>query len=167
MKKNRCRTHGISRVISISAIILPVFLVSLQCPTFAAELVRVKVKLANVRTGPGINYKKKWTAPRNYPYRVLKRTRGWIQVRDYEGFRDWIHKKLTDKKPAIIVNTKSANIYKGPGKKQPILFTSDRGVPYRVLSRQGKWLKIRHSDGDEGWILRTQVWGAVKAKTKL
>ncbi len=167
MGSSICRIRRILGAISISAIILPAFLISAQDSALAADLVRVKVKIANVRSGPGTKYKKKWSAPRNYPYMVLKRKGRWIQVRDYEGYKDWIHRNLTDKRPAVIVKEKSADIRKGPGKNHPIAFTSDRGVPYLVLGKRGGWFKVRHADGDEGWISRSQVWGALKVKTKM
>ncbi|MDP6482787.1 MAG: SH3 domain-containing protein, partial [Nitrospinota bacterium] len=76
----------------------------------AAQVVRIKSKTANVRSGPGTRFKKVWTAPQNYPYRVIKRRGRWLKVRDYEGYKDWVHKGLTDGKHAVIVKVKSANI---------------------------------------------------------
>lgn len=125
----------------------------------AAEMVRVKVKTANVRSGPGTKYEKVWQVPKNYPYRVLKRQGRWLHVRDFEGFEDWIYGPLTDHKAAVVVNVKRANIRKGPGTNYPILFTTEQGVPFRVLAKRRKWVKVRHSDGDEGWIFRRLLWG--------
>ena len=133
----------------------------------ASELVRIKSKTANVRTGPGTKFKKVWTAPKNYPYRVLQRKGRWINVRDYQGYKDWVHVALTDQKPAVVVKVKSANVRKGPGKYRPIIFTADKGVPFLVVGKRGGWLKVRHADGDEGWISRKVIWGASLMLSKL
>ena len=133
----------------------------------ASEVVRIKSKTANVRSGPGTRFKKVWTAPQNYPYRVIKRKGRWLKVRDYEGYKDWVHKGLTDGKHAVIVKVKSANIRKGPSTDQPAIFTADKGVPFLVVGKKGSWLKVRHADGDEGWIARKLLWGASRDPSNL
>ncbi|MFQ5916342.1 MAG: SH3 domain-containing protein [Nitrospiraceae bacterium] len=128
-----------------------------------AEIVRVKVKLANIRSGPGTRFEKIWVVPRNYPYRVLKRQGKWLKVRDFEGFEDWIYGPLTDHKPAAVVKVNRANVRKGPGTNYPVLFRSDMGVPFLVLEKRGKWVKVRHADGERGWIFRKLLWGSFGA----
>ena len=39
-----------------------------------------------------------------------------------------------------------------------ILFKVDREVPLKVIKRKGRWLKIEHEDGDQGWIHASLVW---------
>lgn len=136
--------------------------VSLALPTsavHAAEMVRVKVKQANLRAGPGTRYKKVWKVPRNYPYRVLHRKGRWLKVRDFEGFEDWIYAPLTDRNPAAVVKVSRANIRKGPSTSHPVVFTADAGVAFRVLDKKGKWIKVRANDGDQGWIYKPLLWG--------
>ena len=70
-------------------------------------------------------------------------------------------------KHAVIVKVKSANIRKGPGADQPALFTADKGVPFLVVGKKGSWLKVRHADGDEGWIARKLLWGASRDPSNL
>jgi SH3-like domain-containing protein len=31
-------------------------------------------------------------------------------------------------------------------------------VPFKVLKKEGEWIRIVHADGDEGWIHRNLVW---------
>ena len=125
----------------------------------AAEMVRVKVKQANLRAGPGTQYKKVWKVPRNYPYRVLHRKGRWLKVRDFEGFEDWIYAPLTDRNPAVVVKVSRANVRKGPSTSHPVVFTADAGVVFRVIDKKGKWIKVRANDGDRGWIYKPLLWG--------
>jgi SH3-like domain-containing protein len=137
-------------------------LVLLQGTSQAAEIVRVKVKQANLRSGPGKQFEKMWNAPMNYPYQVTDRKGKWLKVQDFSGYEDWIYGPLTDDKSAVVVKVKQANVRKGSSTNDEIVFTADMGVPFLVLDKKGDWLKVRHEDGDEGWIYQTLVWGSSK-----
>ncbi|MFQ5913150.1 MAG: SH3 domain-containing protein [Nitrospinota bacterium] len=150
----------------ISILSVLAFLSCFSSGALAAEIVRVKVKAANTRLGPGTRFEKVWTAPMNYPYQVLKRKGRWLRVRDFDGYQEWIYRPLTDGKPAVVVKVKKANIRKRPTTKSPITFRADRGLPFRVLRKKGRWIKVRHADGDQGWIFERLVWGATNAKLR-
>lgn len=136
-----------------------VCLVSLQGVSWAAEMVRVKVKTANVRSGPGKKFNKVGKVPENYPYRIISRKGRWLKVRDFEGFEDWIYGPLTDKQPAAAVKVKRANVRQGPGTNHPIVLTADKGVAFRILAKKGDWVKVRTDEGDQGWVSRNLLWG--------
>ncbi|NIO11113.1 MAG: SH3 domain-containing protein [Deltaproteobacteria bacterium] len=157
------------RFLVISAILTS--FVVLDAPSLAAEMVRVKVKIANIRSGPGKKFDKVGKVPENYPYRVLGRRGKWLKVRDFEGFEDWIYAPLTDRNPAAAVKVPKANVRQGPGTNHPIILTADKGVAFRVLTKQGDWVKVRTDEGDEGWVSRSLLWGffefdSSKAKPK-
>jgi SH3-like domain-containing protein len=58
----------------------------------------------------------------------------------------------------VIVKNDRCNVRSGPGTENDILFTVDKGVPFKVLDKKGDWLHVAHADGDQGWIHRTLVW---------
>jgi SH3-like domain-containing protein len=126
-------------------------------PAFAERLA-VIVDTANIRRGPGTGYEILWQVGRYYPLEVVERRGDWLLFRDFEGDNGWIHKKLVRDTDAVITTVENCNIRSGPGTNNPVVFTAERGVAFRVLKRQGDWLKIRHPDGDEGWIYRKLVW---------
>lgn len=123
-----------------------------------AERLTVAVSVANVRSGPGKNYDLLWKAEKYYPFTVKEKIKGWHKVRDYEGYEGWVWGKLLEKIPAVITKKDKCNIRSGPGTKNDVLFSAERGVPFKVLKRKGQWIRIRHSDGDEGWIHSSLVW---------
>jgi len=88
----------------------------------------------------------------------LKKTNVWYHFRDFEEDEGWIHESLVNKTPTVITNSATANIRSGPGTKNKILFTVDKGIPFKILKRKGKWIHIQHADGDKGWIHKTLVW---------
>lgn len=56
----------------------------------------VKVDKANVRSGPGTHFKKKYFSPslKYYSYKELKRKGQWVKVLDEFGETGWIFRKL-------------------------------------------------------------------------
>jgi SH3-like domain-containing protein len=56
----------------------------------------VKDEKANVRTGPGTNYKQTSFSPalKYYSFRVLKIQGKWVRVQDEYGDKGWIYKPL-------------------------------------------------------------------------
>ena len=49
------------------------------------------------------------------------------------------------------------NLRSGPEKKYEVLFQLPQGYPLEVLSRKGKWLKVRDYENDKGWIYSSLV----------
>ena len=124
-----------------------------------AERVSVKADKANVRSGPGTGkYEVLWEVERYHPLEVVRRQGGWVFFRDFEGDEGWIHGKLLGKEATVITRTNMVNIRSGPGTQHDIVFKAERGVPFRVLERQGDWVHIQSADGDKGWIHKKLVW---------
>ena len=125
----------------------------------AAQRLAVKVPKANIRSGPGTKYEVLWQAERYYPVVVIQKKGQWVLFRDFEKDEGWIKKNLLDKTPTVITIKRECNIRSGPGTNFQILFkTEDKGVPFRILKRKGKWLYVQHADGDKGWIFKSLVW---------
>ena len=124
----------------------------------AAERLAVKVEVANIRSGPGTKFDILWQVQKYHPILTLKREGAWYQFQDFENDRGWIHESLVSDISAVITVRPKCNIRKGPGTGYAIAFTVENGVPFRVLERRGKWLKVQHADGDRGWIHLSLVW---------
>jgi len=123
-----------------------------------AERWAVGVSVANVRSGHGKNYDILWEIEKYHPLNVFKKSGQWYHFRDFEGDEGWIHKSLVRKIPSIITKKEKCNIRSGPGTGFSIVFTVEKGVPFKVIKRQGSWIYIQHADGDKGWIYKSLVW---------
>lgn len=124
----------------------------------AAERLTVEKAKVNVRSGPGTNYEMLWEAEANYPVTVVERKGKWVRFRDFEGYEGWIYGSLLGRTPSVVVKKGKCNVRSGPGKQHALIFTAEKGVPFRVLGRKGSWIRIRHADGDSGWIHKSLVW---------
>ena len=127
-------------------------------PVTAAERYAVTANIANIRSGPGTNHAVLFEAEKYYPLNVLKKAGNWFQVEDFEGDVGWIYKKLVQEMTTVITKKSKCNIRTAPSIKNQVVFISERGVPFLVLGKEGKWLHVRHSDGYEGWIHSSLVW---------
>lgn len=124
----------------------------------AAERMSVKVGLANVRTKPNAKSEVAWQVTKYHPFLILKKKGDWYECKDFEGDSGWVFKKLLVKKATVITLKENCNIRSGPSSKNQILYIVDREVPLKVIKRDGRWLKVEHEDGEQGWIHASLVW---------
>lgn len=123
-----------------------------------AERMAVIGSTANVRSGPGTDHAVIWKVEKYHPVNITKVSGKWYQFKDFENDIGWIHKSLVKKISTVITKKDKCNVREGPGAKYDVLFIVDRGVPFKVEKRQGKWIRIQHADGDAGWIHQSLVW---------
>ncbi len=141
-------------------IIFPVMAVLLIMPglTFAQQRLSVTASIANMRSGPGTKYDVLWQVEQYHPVKIVKKKGNWYKIKDFENDVAWIHESLLGKVKGVITNKAKCNVRAGATKTSKILFTVEKGVPFKVVSKKGNWLKIEHADGDVGWIYKTLVW---------
>lgn len=125
---------------------------------FARERLCVKSGIANMRSGPGTNYDVLWQVEQYHPVIIIKKKGNWYKIKDFENDEAWLHKSLLGKIESVITIKKKCNVRSKAGTKSRILFTVEKGVPFKILKREGSWIKIEHADGDVGWIYKTLVW---------
>ena len=123
-----------------------------------AERMAVIGNTANVRSGPGTDHASVWQVEKYHPIDIVKVSGNWYQFKDFENDIGWLHKSLLKKISTVITKKDKCNIREGPGTSHPILFTVERGIPFKVEKRQNPWLRIQHADGDAGWIHQSLVW---------
>ncbi len=126
--------------------------------TALAERLAVSAPVANIRSGPGTRHNVLWKVEKFFPLLVIDKSGEWYQFKDFEGDRGWVHRSLVDKTPSVVTKNDKCNIRSGPGTNHNILFTVEKGIPFKVLKRKGSWIHIEHSDGDKGWIHKALVW---------
>ncbi len=124
-----------------------------------AETVSVKKDNVNVRSGPGTTYPVAMELFKGYPLKVIEKKGDWLKIKDFEEDSGWIYSPLVAPGSTVIVNGKeSINMRAKPNTTASIVATVDRGVVLTKLSTQGKWVKVRHSQGTTGWIYRPLLW---------
>lgn len=125
---------------------------------FAAERMAVKAGIANMRSGPGTKYEVLWQVEKYHPFIVKEKKGVWVKIEDFEGDKAWIHSSLLGKIKGVITTKSKCNVRAKSTTKSKVLFTVERGVPFKALTTKGDWIRIEHADGEKGWIHRSLVW---------
>lgn len=128
-------------------------------PALAKDMVSIRGSTVNMRAGPGTHSMVLWELDRGYPLQVLKRRGAWLQVRDYENDRGWVARRLTGHTPHHVVKSRVANVRSGPGMQHRVVGKAVQGEVLRTEQTRAKWVKVRRSSGQSGWISRPLLWG--------
>lgn len=139
-------------------VLVLVTMLVLVSPGAAAERMAVKSEVANIRSGPGTKNEMLWQVEKYHPVTIVEKKGAWYRFKDFEGDEGWIHNSLLDKARTVIVKVKRCNVRSGPGTQYDIAFTVDKGIPFKVMEKKGRWLKVQHADGDWGWVFNALVW---------
>lgn len=125
-----------------------------------AKMVAVSTDQAEIRDSPALEKSiVTLIAPRFYPLYVHDVEGDFYKVSDYLNNIGWIMKTLISETRTVVVNTKSINAFNGPGTNNPVQFTAQAGVTFKVINEDGNWLQVEHEDGMTGWLNRDLVWG--------
>lgn len=127
--------------------------------TVQAEMVAVAGNVAEIRSSPsGVLSTVLWQVPRYYPLSARESQGDFFKVTDYQGNRGWVRKESVDKTRAVVIKVKRANIRKGPGLNNPIVFKALNGVAFKVIGAKGDWLQVEHESGVTGWLFKDLAW---------
>jgi SH3-like domain-containing protein len=130
----------------------------------AAEVVAIAGDDINMRSGPSTGHEILWKLDAGFPLEVIGSKDEWLQVRDFEGSTGWVNKKMTQKSAFVIVKAnkgtdKQINVRKEPELSAEIVAHAGYGVVFKVLQKQGAWVKVEHSQGMTGWVDGRLLWG--------
>ena len=94
------------------------------------------------------------------PVELVVSLEGWSKVRDNKGDLTWIEKKYLGDKRNVIVRTDRAQVRVAAEDKAALVFEAERDVVLELLEAQpAGWARVRHRDGQDGFLKATQVWG--------
>ncbi|HMW16559.1 MAG TPA: SH3 domain-containing protein [Accumulibacter sp.] len=98
---------------------------------------------------------------RGTPVEVVVALEGWVKVRDADGGLAWIESKFLGKKRTLIVTASRAQIRQSADETATVVFEAEKNVALDFVdTAPGGWLKVRHRDGQSGFVRLNQVWGA-------
>lgn len=110
---------------------------------------------------PSVQAKRLFVVGKYYPVEIIVNLDQWAKVRDSAGDLAWIEKKHLKDARMVVVTAARADVRQAADLKAPLVFQAERDVALELLERGSTgWLKVRHRDGQIGFILASQVWGA-------
>lgn len=94
------------------------------------------------------------------PVEVVVSLEGWAKVRDADGGLTWIEKKYLADKRTVIVTADRAVVRQKADEGSPPVFEAEKNVALDYLeAAPGGWIKVRHRDGQSGFVRANQIWG--------
>ena len=109
---------------------------------------------------PSLKGVKLFVVRRDTPVEVILTLGDMAKVRDSEGGITWIDKRLLSNRRTVIVKAERAVVLKKPEDGAPLSFEAERNVSLDFIEAvPGGWIKVRHRDGQEGFVRAGQIWG--------
>ena len=109
---------------------------------------------------PSAKSKKLYVVGQGYPFEIVVMVEGWCKVRDASGDLTWIESKHLADKRTVLVKAPLAQVRAAADENAPVVFQAQQDVLLDLVEVAGGWLRVRHRDGQAGFIRITQVWGA-------
>jgi SH3-like domain-containing protein len=135
-------------------------LVAMAAPVAAAEFRSIAESGTLMYDAPSIKAKKLFVASRGYPVEIVVDVDAWAKVRDQAGDLSWVEKKALSDKRTVVVTAPFADVRQSASDSSPLVLQAQQGVALELAEPQaGGWLKVRHADGQTGFVKINQIWG--------
>jgi SH3-like domain-containing protein len=109
---------------------------------------------------PSEKGRKVFVAPRGMPVELVLTRGEWSKVRDATGDLSWVESRTLTPKRMVIVSVVNTKIRSSPEEASAPLFSADKGVLLELAEPVSSgWLKVRHRDGQSGFVKAADVWG--------
>ena len=134
---------------------------TMTTPARAIDFQSVGAEPAILYDAPSEKGRRTHIAPRGMPVEVVTTYGDWSKIRDAEGKLTWIMTKMLTPKRNVIITAANAKIRATADDNGAIVFTADKDVLLELtdpVSTAG-WLKVRHRDGQSGYVKASDVWG--------
>ncbi len=110
---------------------------------------------------PSLKAGKVFVVSRHLPVEAIVKVEGWVKVRDSGGSLAWVEEKILSNKRYVIVIVPQAEAYQAADVNSSLLFEVQQNVVMEWLEPAvNGWIKVRHRDGESGYIRTYQVWGS-------
>jgi SH3-like domain-containing protein len=128
--------------------------------SFAAEFRALGDRPAILYDAPSTRADRLFVASRNYPFEVLVKLDQWTKVRDVNGEVAWVENKALGDRQTVAVTVPLADVRAAPNAESALVFEAYKQVILEVADPPaGGWVKVRHRDGQAGFIRVAHVWG--------
>lgn len=135
-------------------------LLSLAGVASAADFASVGDSTAILYDAPSLKAKKLFVVSRYLPLERVVSLDSWVKVRDSSGALAWIEKRALSNKRFVAVTMATAAMRQSPEESATLVAQVKRDVALELLESTGTgWLKVRHPDGETGYVKTTEVWG--------
>jgi SH3-like domain-containing protein len=136
-------------------------LLALAWPAAAGEFRSIAENGTPMYDAPSVRAKKLFVASRHYPVEIVINIDAWVKVRDQAGDLAWVERKTLSDKRMVIVTAAVADVRQAANDQAALVFRAQQGVALDVVAEPpaGGWIRVRHAEGQSGYVKINQVWG--------
>ncbi|MBG6222165.1 MULTISPECIES: SH3 domain-containing protein [unclassified Janthinobacterium] len=103
---------------------------------------------------------KLYVAPRGMPLEVVLSYGEWVKVRDASGEMAWTEAKGLSAKRNVVARAANLKVRVSPDDSASPIILVDKNVLLEMSEQPSSgWLKVRHKDGQSGYVKTSEVWG--------
>jgi len=136
-------------------------LLLLTAGAVAAEFRAIGDQAAVLYDAPSARADRLFAVSRYYPFEVLVKLDQWTKVRDANGEVGWVENKSLGERRMVLVIVPLADVRAAPAVTSALVFEAYKHVVIEMLEPPAEgWVKVRHRDGQQGYIRVAHVWGA-------
>ncbi|MET0209435.1 MAG: SH3 domain-containing protein [Burkholderiaceae bacterium] len=144
-----------------------VLLAAWALPAAAAEYRATADAPAILYDAPSTKARPLFVYGRDVPMEVLVTVEGWTKVRDSGGTIGWLAGKAVSDKRVLLVRAPTADVRATPDEAAPVVFRAEQNVLLDLAETASSpsttaspgWVKVKHRDGQVGFVRITQVYG--------
>jgi SH3-like domain-containing protein len=148
------------RCLAIAALALPV-------AAFAADYRTTTESATVLYDAPSARAKPMFVYGRDVPLETLVSVEGWTKVRDMQGAIGWVANKALADKRMLVVRAAVVDVRAGAEESAAVVFRAEQNVLLELAepatsatsTANPGWVKVRHRDGQTGFVRISQVFG--------
>jgi len=126
----------------------------------AVEYVSVGESSAILYDAPSTKAKKLFVVNRYMPFEQVVTLESWVKVRDRSGGLYWVEKRALSNKRYVFALLPLVDVRAAPDVGSPRLFQVRQQVALEFIESTGTgWIRVRHQDGNMGYVRGAEVWG--------
>ena len=109
---------------------------------------------------PSVKAQPLFVIARYTPVEVVVAVEGWLKVRDATGSLAWIEKRAVVEQRTLLASVARAQVRSQPEANASMVFEAEKGVALELIEAAPPgWAKVKHRDGQTGFVRANQVWG--------
>ena len=126
----------------------------------AVDFVSVRESSAILYDAPSIKAKKMFVVNRYMPFEQVVTLHSWVKVRDRSGKLYWVEKRVLSNDRYVFALLPMVDVRVEPNVSAARSFQVRQQIALQMIESTGTgWIKVRHQDGNVGYVRSTEVWG--------
>jgi len=131
-----------------------------QSAVHAVDYVSVSEESAILYDAPSVKAKKLFVVNRYMPFEQIVTLDNWVKVRDRSGGLYWVERRMLSGKRYVYALLPLLDVHTEPDFNAARAFQVRQQVAMEFVESTGTgWIKVRHQDGNVGYVRSIEVWG--------